>query len=234
MSVPTCPNCGKIFTKDSSVTHHLSQPQTSCHSSIRDIVNILQFTQVELPLHHTSPQADAGVLTTDMCNLDDSAHANFNGNFNFSEDGFGAVEGSLEEQYEGARTCYSKDGLTFLDLFNADEFAECRKENLFYPFAFKEEWEIGDFLLRSPLSMAMIDVFLKLPLISTGLHTLQHWVVYLLFRSKNYTFHSATPENCEVVQRCFLVDQAGSVKLSPPSIPPSIWFNYFGGTLSNA
>ncbi|KAG2737451.1 hypothetical protein P692DRAFT_201663931, partial [Suillus brevipes Sb2] len=34
-----------------------------------------------------------------------------------------------------------------------------------YPFASKEEWEIGDFLLRSPLSMATIDVFLKLPLV---------------------------------------------------------------------
>ncbi|KAG1744791.1 hypothetical protein EDB19DRAFT_1591983, partial [Suillus lakei] len=34
-----------------------------------------------------------------------------------------------------------------------------------YPFASKEEWEIGDFLLRSPLSMAAIDVFLKLPLV---------------------------------------------------------------------
>ncbi|KAG2030953.1 hypothetical protein BDR03DRAFT_986755 [Suillus americanus] len=137
MSVPTCPNCGKIFAKDSSVTRHLSQPQTSCHSSIRDIVNISQFAEVELPSCHTSPQADAGVPTTDMHNLDDPAHANFDGDFNFSEDGFGAVEGSLEE----------------------------RKENLFYPFASKEEWEIGDFLLCSPLSMATIDVFLKLPLV---------------------------------------------------------------------
>jgi hypothetical protein len=109
-----------------------------------------------------------------MRNSDDPAHANFNGDFNFSEDGFGAVEGSLEERYKGAGMCYSKDGLTFLDLFDADEFAECRKENLFYPFASKEEWEIGDFLLRSPLSMAAIDVFLKLPLVSTGLRTLQH------------------------------------------------------------
>ncbi|KAG2737085.1 hypothetical protein P692DRAFT_201684677, partial [Suillus brevipes Sb2] len=55
--------------------------------------------------------------------------------------------------------------------FDADEFAECRKENLFYPFASKEEWEIGDFLLRSPLSMAAIDVFLKLPLVSTELQS---------------------------------------------------------------
>ncbi|KAG1734640.1 hypothetical protein EDB19DRAFT_1830535 [Suillus lakei] len=184
--LPTCPNCGKTFTKDMSVTCHLSQPRTSCHSSIQDIVNILQFAEIELPSHHTSLQADPGVLTTDMCNSDNQAHANFDGNFNFIEDGFGVAEGSLEERYKGARMCYSKDGLTFLDLFDTDDFAECRKKNLFYPFTSKEEWEIGNFLLHSPLSMAVIDVFLKLPL------------------------------------RCFLVDRAGSVKSSPPSIPPNI------------
>ncbi|KAG1827801.1 hypothetical protein EV424DRAFT_1537180 [Suillus variegatus] len=144
IQVPTCPNCGKVFTKDSSVTRHLSQPQTSCHSSICDIVNISQFTEVEPPLHHTSLEADAI-----MHNSDEIMHANFGGDFNPIDDDFGAAEGSLEEQYEGAGMCYSEDGLTFLDLFDADEFVEYRNENIFYPFASKEEWEIADFLLRS-------------------------------------------------------------------------------------
>ncbi|KAG2098695.1 uncharacterized protein F5147DRAFT_543499, partial [Suillus discolor] len=56
-------------------------------------------------------------------------------------------------------------GLTFLDPFDTNEFIKYRNENLFYPFASKEEWEITDFLLCSPLSMAAIDVFLKLSLI---------------------------------------------------------------------
>ncbi|KAG2079616.1 uncharacterized protein F5147DRAFT_784918 [Suillus discolor] len=69
------------------------------------------------------------------------------------------------EVYEGTGTCYAQDGVTFLDLFDADEYAECRKENLFYPFASKEEWEVADFLLHSPLSMAAINQFLELPMI---------------------------------------------------------------------
>ncbi|KAG2032382.1 hypothetical protein BDR03DRAFT_1015267 [Suillus americanus] len=69
------------------------------------------------------------------------------------------------EVYEGAGTCYAWDGVTFLDLFDADEYAECRKENLFYPFASREEWEVADFLLHSPLSMAAINQFLELPMI---------------------------------------------------------------------
>ncbi|KAG1786632.1 uncharacterized protein HD556DRAFT_1248030 [Suillus plorans] len=67
--------------------------------------------------------------------------------------------------YEGAGTCYAWDGVTFLDLFDADEYAEHRKENLFYPFASREEWEVADFLLHSPLSMAAIDQFLGLPMV---------------------------------------------------------------------
>jgi hypothetical protein len=58
---------------------------------------------------------------------------------------------SAEEQYKDAGMCYSQDSLTFLDLFDADEYAEYRKDNLFYPFASKEEWEIANFLLLLPL-----------------------------------------------------------------------------------
>ncbi|KAG2082123.1 uncharacterized protein F5147DRAFT_590497 [Suillus discolor] len=72
---------------------------------------------------------------------------------------------SQVEVYEGAGTCYAQDGVTFLDLFDTDEYAECRKENLFYPFASKEEWKVANFLLRSPLSMAAINQFLELPMI---------------------------------------------------------------------
>lgn len=174
MSVPTCPNCGKTFTKDSSVTRHLSQPRTSCHSSIWDIVDISQFAEVELPSRHASPQANPEERAGSMHNSDNQMHANFDIDFDFINDGFRVAEGSLEERYEGAGICYSQDGLTFLDVFDADEYAEYRKDNIFYPFTSKEEREISDFLLHSSLSMAAINVFLKLPLASTSLCTLQN------------------------------------------------------------
>ncbi|KAG2105471.1 uncharacterized protein F5147DRAFT_775240 [Suillus discolor] len=74
----------------------------------------------------------------------------------------GNLPPSNKEWYEGAAKCYPQDGATFLDLFDANEYAEYRKENLFYPFASREEWEVADFLLRSALSMAAIDTFLQL------------------------------------------------------------------------
>ncbi|KAG1870495.1 hypothetical protein C8R48DRAFT_670848 [Suillus tomentosus] len=90
----------------------------------------------------------------EMMNIDfDRAH--------FQDEG----ELSEVEMYEGAGTCYARDGVTFLDLFDADKYAEHRKENLFYPFASREEWEVADFLLCSPLSMAAINQFLGLPML---------------------------------------------------------------------
>ncbi|KAG1901098.1 uncharacterized protein F5891DRAFT_979664 [Suillus fuscotomentosus] len=120
---------------------------------------------------------------------------------------------SLEEEYDGTGASYSQDGSTFLDLFDADEYAECRVDNLYYPFTSKEEWEVADYLLRSFLSMAAIDEFLKL--------------------SMDCSFHSKMPKNYEAMLKYSLADQAGNARLSP-SILPSLQSNSFGGTPWNA
>lgn len=57
-------------------------------------------------------------------------------------------------------------GKTALDLFNEDHFSEYRQTNLYYPFASKAEWEVAQYLIKSPLSLADIDEFLKLELVS--------------------------------------------------------------------
>ncbi|KAG2130225.1 hypothetical protein DEU56DRAFT_872344 [Suillus clintonianus] len=161
--VSTCPKCGKLFTKESSVTRHLSQPRTSCHSSARDMVDILRFVEPE-PLQQSRnnqlQSTSSKVIFPQFSAEDNTLSVDFDG-AHFEDEG----ESSEVEVYEGAGTCYAVDGVTLLDLFDADEYAECRKENLFYPFASREEWEVADFLLRSPLSMAAINQFLELPMI---------------------------------------------------------------------
>ncbi|KAG1893892.1 uncharacterized protein F5891DRAFT_1131119 [Suillus fuscotomentosus] len=124
---------------------------------MRDIVDISQFTQVQLPQRDVSPSPSAPEPDPDT-RIEDQQQfndfSNIGDDFGSLDDDFGVARESLEEKYE--------DGLTFLDVFDADEFAEYRKDNLFYPFASKEEWEVADYLLRSSLSMAAIDEFLKL------------------------------------------------------------------------
>lgn len=70
-------------------------------------------------------------------------------------------------EHPSAASVYGQ-GKTFMDEFRKDEFAHCREEtgNMYYPFASSAEWELGSFLLRSPLSMADTDKFLKLDMVS--------------------------------------------------------------------
>lgn len=56
-------------------------------------------------------------------------------------------------------------GNTFMDIFHADQYSDICKDNPYYPFASNTDWEIADFLLRLPLSMAQIDEFIKLKLV---------------------------------------------------------------------
>lgn len=71
----------------------------------------------------------------------------------------------LIEEFEGASQSFP-GGKTFMDQFFSDEHRESRKNNLFYPFASSQDWQIASWLLRSRLSMAAIDDFLSLDLVS--------------------------------------------------------------------
>jgi len=70
-------------------------------------------------------------------------------------------------------------GETFMGNFDLDDFAEQRKKNPYYPFASKEDWEMAAFLLRSGMSMALIDDFLKLQLVSTSMSLFSLHIRYL-------------------------------------------------------
>ena len=57
-------------------------------------------------------------------------------------------------------------GRTFMRDFFSDKYGSLHRQNLFYPFASQVDWQLGSWLLRSGLSMAAIDGFLSLDLIS--------------------------------------------------------------------
>jgi hypothetical protein len=78
---------------------------------------------------------------------------------------FAVDDGPFVEEYEGAAKECGR-GVTFMEEFGRDQHAAKRVENLYYPFASKDEWELAAFLLRSDLSMASIDSFLSLEPVS--------------------------------------------------------------------
>ncbi|KAF8226689.1 hypothetical protein L208DRAFT_1300623, partial [Tricholoma matsutake] len=65
--------------------------------------------------------------------------------------------GPFIEEYKGAAQVYG--GMTFMSEFNSDNHAEKCDENLYYPFASRDKWELAAFLLQSNLSMESIVKF---------------------------------------------------------------------------
>ena len=74
----------------------------------------------------------------------------------------------VREEFIGAAKAYGR-GSTFMDDFDADTHARNRQENVFYPFASQQDWELALFLLSSGMSMGRIDQFLGLELVRTVL-----------------------------------------------------------------
>jgi len=54
---------------------------------------------------------------------------------------------------------------SFIDRFHDDKYTSYRTQNPYYPFADREEWELGSFLLGSGMSMRKVDEFLRLKLV---------------------------------------------------------------------
>ena len=78
-----------------------------------------------------------------------------------------SVEVSIE--YHPKSSLPTSRGFTFMDQFDVDKFTSNRSSNLFYPFASRAEWEVASWLLRSGLSMALINDFMDLSIVCTVL-----------------------------------------------------------------
>ncbi|KAJ6596774.1 hypothetical protein DFH09DRAFT_905105 [Mycena vulgaris] len=74
-----------------------------------------------------------------------------------------APKNFYREYYPGAAQTYGRAD-TFMDTFRRDTHANERRSNLYYPFASADEWEITSFIVRSNMTVAATDEFLKLRL----------------------------------------------------------------------
>jgi hypothetical protein len=143
----------------------MNHPYGACFSHFQEVANLAD----ELQRHknrHTHYEKDNDMQPMDLgSDIDVDAafmeHDNSAGEDDWSMDGDG---GLFVEEYEGAAKEYGT-GATFMDEFDRDQYAGERIENLYYPFASRNEWEFAAFLLRSDLSMASIDSLLSLNLV---------------------------------------------------------------------
>ena len=225
-----CPRCAKHFKNEMAVLAHLNQPTSLCR--LRDALFQAQ-KRLMVPQRHPQPQHNqtstddwdwTGNVTVDMDVDPEPPHPDLaTVNSNPAPDFF------ITEEYEGAARTYG-NGKTFMDKFDGDQYAKLRRDCLYYPFSTKEEWELAAYLLGSDLSMASIDKFLKLSLVSLspllGL-TLKR------YRSSILGFHSTHQKIYAAVPSFFLLGPNGSINRGKPFILPSVQFHSSFATLSN-
>ena len=156
-----CPRCGKKFKDQTSLLQHMNQPISSCLTHFEERIDIATTLQSDLTI---SENDDMGRQSFEAPDFMDTA-----------EDLLLASKSSQNPEDSQNPIVIKKHptsgivygcGETFMDQCDKDRFTETRKGCLYYPFASRDEWELASFLLRSRLSMAALDRFLKLELAS--------------------------------------------------------------------
>jgi hypothetical protein len=140
----------------------MNQPLGSCFGYIHEVVSLADELNNHKKRHRPQQPIESELeLATDMEDTFMEDSDNFM-DCDTMDDGAG---GRFVQEYNGAARTFGP-GTTFMQQFECDEFAEERTQNLFYPFASRAEWELAAFLLRSDLSLAALDMFLSLDLVS--------------------------------------------------------------------
>jgi hypothetical protein len=207
------------------VLAHMNQPHGSCDSYINELVRIssaLSLRRVH-PHRKSAKSREQQNIYMDAPSVDNTT-TEFDVDFLGAEGEHSMVQDqsmpypshpetqpemdtdesmNFTEEYSGASQVYGK-GHTFMDNFHMDSHANERHDNLYYPFASRDEWEIASFLLRSSLSMSAIDQFLSLQLVSTW-HTFAfiRFLFFVFFRFDKFNYHFGLQRNYVVARRCY-------------------------------
>lgn len=171
----SCPQCGKKFCSETDVLRHLNQPMSPCYGTSW-YQDAPRWLDLEVP---PSPaRNDSDDLVPDIPpppNLSDSDPPTFDQPESYEMDV--GEEQKFTESFPGCSKSYP-GGDTYMDLFWQDEHAEKRRENLYFPFASKEEWAFSSWCLRSGLSMSAIDSLLSLTIVSAQHFPSEPWLIH--------------------------------------------------------
>ena len=170
--MPACPKCKKQFPSVFSVSRHLSQPLSACTRRHAHLVTatlppaFVPPTPANVPVEGAEDEVidqdyapyDADIIAPEA--MDPDAMAIDSNLPEFQSTQF------FRESFAGAGSI-SAPGTTFMQKFNDEQpqYSRARSENIYYPFASRQDWQLGYFLLSSGMSMTLINEFLKLDLV---------------------------------------------------------------------
>lgn len=189
--MPRCTKCHKFFPTARGVTRHRAQPRAACNVGGGRATEVLSLTPNKQPDEELDEEP-VPLLRASSPPFPpvDSEHGDASVNFQPQEpdnqDFFQQPE--LEDQQGPVHIVppETEDSLgrvmvmhpnpssvfelgeTFLTRFELDPYSAYRRNNLYYPFASRDDWKTADFLIASRLSMRRIDEFLSLPTVSSS------------------------------------------------------------------
>lgn len=204
---PRCPRCGKCFPQESSVLRHMNHPQSNCRFFYENVVHFQQpnseFSSSSLQTSTSKPfdseepsqvpmfEDLATNAAFDDVDMEVNQHVDEHEESLFVHPRANAPK-YYKETHPNSSWIQHGKGETFMDKFDKDKHAAKRSSNLYYPFSTRSEWELAAFLLRSNLSMASIDEFLKLDLVR----------FHFFICRKSYKFSHLDQEDWTVIQDC--------------------------------
>lgn len=166
-----CPQCSRKFKDYRSVLCHMNQPLGSCRSYTQELTTIrealAQYRSRKQAATITVPEADDHLSDDpmDWSNGFEELGEQDMREQNMGDQDMDEPSEDFVEEFVGAGEIYGR-GTTFLNIFDNDPHASKHVDNLYYPFASKDEWELASFLLQSGMSMASINSFLSLTIVS--------------------------------------------------------------------
>ncbi|KAF8553694.1 hypothetical protein OG21DRAFT_1485200 [Imleria badia] len=149
-----CPKCLKDFPTAEGVTRHRSQPRAACNVGDGWETEVLT-----IPNEHIN-----GELDCDEGPVSSQSSPRFLAPR--ADQDFFQQQLEPEDQRSSVPLVPAKtEDSTFLTRFNSDPYSAHQQDNLYYLFASLDDCEIANFLLKSKLSMKLIDEFLSLRMV---------------------------------------------------------------------
>lgn len=155
----------------------MSQPRSGCNTWLEDLIRLRSAsarTADSMDIDHEPniPNVDSELDGPEFGDWDEVYQGSSGeGDGQVHEEGTPMDSDFIDWHPKPSQT-YGR-GYTFLDSFHSDENSAHRAANHYYPFSGRKDWEVALWLLRSGLSMAKIDSFLSLEMVSFKLFHLR-------------------------------------------------------------
>ena len=220
-----CPRCSKPCKNGTRLLQHMNNPASQCILFLDELVKLSEAVGSSQD-NDSERQPESCVVQEDSPMNEPHDYSdmvprpgqeNSPSNQWFSDAARASTDDYFVEAYPNASQVYGR-GETFMEVFDADVNAENRKDNLYYPFASRQEWQMASFLLRSSLSITAVDEFLSLELVRLFLQSQSLKADMAGHRSDNCISLSVQPRSYVAAQKYFRLVPSGSVRLGQQRI----------------